>query len=86
MSEEQENICNEEQMVTTGDRAEKGAGSQLEISTGIYFYLPFCCHWHYSEWVSDTVMMLYDFLVVHESGIHMGQLSARCKATLTRSR
>ena len=41
--------CNEEQMVTTGDRAGRGAGSQLELSTGIYFYLPLCCHWHYSE-------------------------------------
>lgn len=46
--------CNEEQMVTTGDRAGRGAGSQLELSTGIYFYLPLCCHWYYSEWVSDS--------------------------------
>lgn len=40
---------NEEQMVTTGDRAERGLGAQREISTGIYFCLPLCCPWHDSE-------------------------------------
>lgn len=41
MSEEQENIYNEEQMVTTGDRAERRAGAQLEISTAFIFIFPY---------------------------------------------
>jgi hypothetical protein len=41
MSREQENICNKEQMVTAGDRAERGAGPQLEISMAFIFIFPY---------------------------------------------
>lgn len=41
MLREQESICNGEQMVTTGDRAGPGTGSQLEISMTFIFIFPY---------------------------------------------
>lgn len=41
MPREQDSICNREQMVTTGDRAGPGAGSQLEISMTFIFIFPY---------------------------------------------
>lgn len=77
MSEEQGDICNEKQMVTTGDRAELRAGSQLEISMTFIFIFPYVV-------VSIAVNEIQiegwcflgcNFLILQEPGVLMGQLS-----------